>query len=96
MTNGIPRIKMDEHLEVAAEEAGEDRVLMPLLLALLMSIAATAVTATAQTPNGRARARDLGVTPGVFPPGRLNAITDVAGVRVGHTTVVEGDSYAPE
>src|SRR5947208_8634812 len=40
----------------------------------------------------RARARDLGVKPGVFPPGRLNAITDVAGVRVGHTTVIEGDS----
>ena len=40
----------------------------------------------------RARARDLGVKPGVFPAGRLNAITDVAGVRVGHTTVVEGDS----
>ena len=40
----------------------------------------------------RARARDLGVKPGVFPPGRLNAITDVAGVRVGHATVIEGDS----
>src|SRR5438105_4278510 len=40
----------------------------------------------------RARARDLGVKPGVFPPGALNAITDVAGVRVGQSTVVEGDS----
>jgi D-aminopeptidase len=40
----------------------------------------------------RARARDLGVKPGVFAPGRLNAITDVAGVRVGQTTVVEGDN----
>lgn len=40
----------------------------------------------------RARARDLGVKPGVFPPGALNAITDVAGVRVGQTTVIEGDS----
>ncbi|MDQ8155028.1 MAG: P1 family peptidase [Gemmatimonadota bacterium] len=39
----------------------------------------------------RARARDLGVAPGVFPPGALNAITDVAGVRVGHVTVSEGD-----
>jgi len=45
-------------------------------------------TATAQ----RARARDLGVKPGVFPTGALNAITDVAGVRVGQTTVIEGDS----
>jgi len=39
----------------------------------------------------RPRARDLGVAPGVFPPGPLNAITDVAGVRVGHVTIVEGE-----
>jgi D-aminopeptidase len=44
----------------------------------------------AQAP--RPRARDLGLTPGVFSPGPLNAITDVAGVRVGHTTLVLGDS----
>jgi D-aminopeptidase len=40
----------------------------------------------------RPRARDAGVVVGVMQPGPLNAITDVAGVRVGHTTVVEGDS----
>jgi D-aminopeptidase len=40
----------------------------------------------------RPRARDLGLAPGVYPPGRLNAITDVEGVRVGHTTLVEGDN----
>jgi D-aminopeptidase len=39
----------------------------------------------------RPRARDLGIAPGVYPPGALNAITDVEGVRVGHTTVVEGE-----
>ena len=43
-------------------------------------------------PGERPRARDLGLAPGVFPPGPLNAITDVAGVRVGHTTIVEGDA----
>ena len=37
------------------------------------------------------RARDLGVVIGAFPPGELNAITDVAGVRVGHETVIRGD-----
>jgi D-aminopeptidase len=42
------------------------------------------------TETGRARARDLGIVPGSLPPGRCNAITDVAGVRVGHTTLVEG------
>jgi D-aminopeptidase len=45
---------------------------------------------SAQSP--RPRARDLGLAPGVFPPGPLNAITDVAGVRVGHVTLIEGDS----
>jgi D-aminopeptidase len=40
----------------------------------------------------RVRARDLGVAPGVFAPGPWNAITDVAGVRVGQVTVIEGDS----
>ena len=40
----------------------------------------------------RARARDLGVKPGIFAPGPLNAITDVDGVRVGQATVTLGDS----
>src|SRR3982750_992079 len=39
----------------------------------------------------RPRARDLGIAPGALTPGPLNAITDVAGVRVGHATVIEGD-----
>ena len=37
---------------------------------------------------GRARLRDLGLRTGQLPPGPLNAITDVGGVRVGHATVV--------
>jgi len=32
----------------------------------------------------------LGIAPGVLPPGPLNAITDVAGVKVGHVTLIEG------
>ena len=42
--------------------------------------------------NERPRAREAGVIVGTLPPGPLNAITDVAGVRVGHTTVKEGTS----
>jgi D-aminopeptidase len=38
------------------------------------------------------RARELGIAVGQLAPGPLNAITDVAGVRVGHTTLVEGSS----
>jgi D-aminopeptidase len=40
----------------------------------------------------RPRARELGLAPGVFAPGPLNAITDVTGVRVGHATLVEGET----
>jgi D-aminopeptidase len=40
--------------------------------------------------EARARARELGVVIGRFAPGRHNAITDVAGVRVGHATKVRG------
>jgi D-aminopeptidase len=62
------------------------------LALILVSVAVSAVAAIAQTPNGRARARDLGVAPGVFRPGANNAITDVSGVLVGQTTVTDGDS----
>jgi D-aminopeptidase len=60
----------------------------------LVTVAAVFVLAAAaglaQPP--RPRARDLGVAPGVFQPGPLDAITDVAGVKVGHTTIIEGDN----
>jgi len=37
------------------------------------------------------RTRDLGITIGLGRPGPLNAITDVAGVRVGHATIIDGE-----
>jgi D-aminopeptidase len=58
-----------------------------LLIALIVTTA-FATGAGAQ----RVRARELGVTPGVFQPGPFNAITDVAGVLVGQRTIVRGDS----
>src|SRR5512146_2190417 len=45
---------------------------------------------TPQTPDGRCRARDLGIGLGRFKPGKGNALTDVAGVKVGHSTIVRG------
>jgi D-aminopeptidase len=39
----------------------------------------------------RVRAREIGIRIGRFEPGRWNAITDVAGVRVGQTTLVSGE-----
>lgn len=60
-----------------------------------VSVGAAQRPAVAQRPPGgqeeRPRARELGIEPGIFPPGPFNAITDVAGVLVGHATVVEGD-----
>lgn len=41
--------------------------------------------------GSRPRARDIGIVVGVFPTGPLNAITDVVGVKVGHSTIIEGD-----
>src|ERR1041385_8125841 len=47
---------------------------------------------TSGQENKRPRAREAGVIVGVLPTGPLNAITDVTGVTVGHTTLVKGDN----
>ena len=62
---------------------------MRLMMAITLGSLAVA---SAQAQDARPRARDIGVAPGVFKPGTHNAITDVAGVRVGQVTIVEGDS----
>lgn len=59
---------------------------------IIFALAVFTCGAMALVAQGRPRARELGVTPGVYPPGPLNAITDVGGVRVGHTTIIEGDA----
>ena len=46
----------------------------------------------AEAKGQRVHARDLGIAPGIFAPGANNAITDVAGVRVGQVTLREGDT----
>ena len=53
---------------------------------LLLILLATSLQAQ------RPRARDIGISVGSIPTGPLNAITDVAGIRVGHTTITHGDS----
>ena len=61
-----------------------------ITLATLIVVLGVA-SALAQS-EARPRARDLGLAPGVFAPGPLNAITDVTGVSVGHATLVVGDN----
>jgi D-aminopeptidase len=60
------------------------RIICALLFASLMA-------PLVQTQT-RPRAREAGVIVGVLPTGPLNAITDVDGVLVGHTTIIRGDN----
>jgi len=65
--------------------------LRELAFALLPLLTAAGLVApSAADGQERPRARDLGMQVGIFAPGAHNAITDVGGVRVGHTTVVDG------
>jgi D-aminopeptidase len=61
-----------------------------LAIAFVSSLCAATVLAQPDA-SSRPRARDIGIAPGVLPPGELNAITDVAGVLVGQVTIWEGD-----
>jgi D-aminopeptidase len=60
-----------------------------LLAATSVALIAWITMPAAQTT--RVRARDLNVVVGTLSPGRLNAITDVAGVLVGHATILKGE-----
>ena len=64
--------------------------MIPRWVLLLLPLLAVPLSAAGQSDSSRLR--DFGVAPGIFEPGPLNAITDVAGVQVGHRTLREGDS----
>src|ERR1700745_277338 len=63
----------------------------PFAVASILLVTAFAA-AQSTTPNVRPRASDLGLKVGILPTGALDAITDVAGVEVGQTTIVRGDN----
>lgn len=69
--------------------------LSALAVIVLFTGAAPDLAGQAPSPgtasSTRVRARDLGIAVGVYPPGPANAITDVNGVLVGHSTIVRGD-----
>ena len=56
------------------------------------AVLAATIMSGVMTAQTRPRARDLGISPGIGIPGASNAITDVAGVRVGHATVTTGEN----
>jgi D-aminopeptidase len=58
----------------------------------VVSVTAAFAAAQNQTPNPRPRTSDLGLKVGILPTGPLNAITDVPGVKVGHTTIIRGEN----
>lgn len=59
---------------------------------LFLSLLALLSHAMSSAQTKRPRAREAGVIVGVLPTGKLNAITDVKGVRVGHATLIRGDA----
>jgi D-aminopeptidase len=58
---------------------------------VIVSLLAGSIMTNGQD-NKRPRARDVGIVVGVLSTGALNAITDVTGVTVGHTTLIKGDN----
>lgn len=66
-------------------------VLITILTTSLLTVRPSANRSDLQNIQ-RPRVRDAGITVGILPTGPLNAITDVAGVLVGHTTIVRGEN----
>lgn len=65
----------------------------PMSEAMLAAAEVTPRRSVQRQEDARMRARDMGVVTGTLDPGPFNAITDVPGVRVGHTTLHEGDRF---
>lgn len=61
-----------------------------IVLIAVIAVWSTGVIPAPGSETRRARARDLGIETGVMETGPLNAITDVAGVLVGHRTLMRG------
>jgi D-aminopeptidase len=91
------RARHTERTAIATDRTSEidvHRVVIILadMRLLILLVLLTGMTTTATFTQSRPRARDLGIAPGGMEPGPLNAITDVEGVRVGHTTIVAGEN----
>ena len=65
---------------------------MPKIIFLILALLALPAQAQEADRNPRPRAPELGIKVGVLPSGPLDAITDVAGVAVGQTTIIQGDN----
>jgi D-aminopeptidase len=63
-----------------------------LLIFVMVLVVIASAAAQSVAPNARPRAAELGLKVGILPTGPLDAITDVAGVEVGQTTIIRGDN----
>ena len=70
------------------KRTGQARIFRRLTMRLFLTALCLLPIAFADAAESgdRPRARDIGLVVGIFPTGPLNAITDVAGVKVGHST----------
>ena len=80
-------------LSTAAPSAGSPIAWPAVHTGAVVPIVSPGEDAAGKQSGERRRARDLGVAPGSMEPGPGNAITDVEGVRVGQTTIVEGTRF---
>ncbi len=87
-TSAAGRLGSVAEREPAGRADGYRRKMKILIVILMIALL---IGPPAQTQN-RPRARGAGIIVGVLPTGTLNAITDVQGVMVGHTTLIRGDN----
>jgi D-aminopeptidase len=91
---GSPRTKMASQHPPRAwhpTRVGRRFALLLVLSLLVVPISGCLSTAAAEPDQARKRLRDLGLMVGQYQPGPFNAITDVAGVKVGHQTLIRGE-----
>ena len=68
------------------------RICLFALILFVLALGVNGMRARTIEEESRPRAREAGIKVGILPTGSLNAITDVAGVRVGHATIIRGDN----
>lgn len=87
----ITAVRMRYSLSPPAPLTAKGAIRLLILSCLAPLISGCVSVAAAESNHGRQRIRDLGIAIGSYQPGPLNAITDVAGVKVGHTTLIQGE-----
>jgi D-aminopeptidase len=71
--------------------AGRQPAWLVILFCVVSLVSGCFSIVAAEPKQERHRLRDLGIVVGQYPTGPFNAITDIAGVKVGHTTLISGD-----